>query len=137
MTTDIRNVVVFGESGGGKSSVINMLDGGPSLTTHDGAESIVFTHANRMKIVSDRNYQVFDTVGLNHTARKQGRTTEEDVKEKLTQIIERLGTGLHLLVYVMQAPQIPATAQKNYHIFFKEVCHTRVPIVLIITGLEN
>jgi putative ribosome biogenesis GTPase RsgA len=34
---DIPNTVVFGETGGGKSSVINMLDGdGPLMTVEDG-----------------------------------------------------------------------------------------------------
>jgi predicted GTPase len=137
MSTEILNVVVFGESGGGKSSVINMLDGDPSLTTHDGAESIVFTHAARMKIISGRTYRVIDTVGLNHTAGKQRRNMAKDVRQQLTQIIKSLDTGLNLLVYVMRAPEILSTAQKNYCIFFEDVCRKQVPIVIIVTCLEN
>jgi hypothetical protein len=141
----IPNIVVFGETGGGKTSVINMLDDvDPPLTVDDTAEGTVFTHAARTKTISGQVYRIFDTVGLNRPAQTQKwkpwghwRDVAKDTKHQLTKIIKNLDPGPNLLVYVMRAPQIPSTAQKNYRIFFGDVCEKQVPIVIIITGLEN
>lgn len=139
MGPSICNVIVFGESRGGKSSVINMLDGnGPAIPVDDSAEGVVFNHAACKKTISGRTYQVFETVSINKPRRtmwsRQNRTNE--TRDQLIRIIKGLDTGLNLLVYVMRAPQIMATAAENYRLFYEIVCEKRVPIVVVITGLE-
>jgi hypothetical protein len=59
------------------------------------------------------------------------------MNDRLKQVVASLDSELHLLVYVMQGGQIPSTAQKDYHIYFDLVCRRQVPIVAVITGLEN
>lgn len=138
MGHSIRNVIVFGESGGGKSSVINMLNGNPPpLPVHDGAEGVVFHHATRTKTIAGQTYQIFETVSINKPRRKWlGQNDTKAAKEQLIRIIKGLDTGLNLLVYVMRAPEIAKTAADNYHLFHNVVCGERVPIVVVITKLE-
>ena len=139
MDHSIRNVIVFGESGGGKSSVINMLNGNPPLPLNDGAEGVVENHATRTKTISGQTYRVFETVSINKPGRGWlGRTRNDTraAKEQLIKIIKGLNTGLNLLVYVMRAGEIMKTAADNYRLFHDVVCEGRVPIVVVITKLE-
>ena len=137
MVHSIPNIVVFGESGGGKSSVINMLNGNPLLPVNDGAEGVVFNHATCEKTISGQTYRVFETVSINKLGRGWlGRNDTRAAKEQLIKIIKGLDTGLNLLVYVMRAGEIMKTAADNYRLFHDVVCEGRVPIVVVITKLE-
>jgi GTP-binding protein EngB required for normal cell division len=139
MDHSIRNVIVFGESGGGKSSVINMLNGNARpLSVSDAAEGVVFNHTTRTKTISGQTYQVFETVSINKPGRKWlGKKDTRAAKEQLIRIIKGLDTGLNLLVYVMRAGEIMKTATENYRLFYEVVCEKQVPIVVVITKLES
>jgi hypothetical protein len=52
-------------------------------------------------------------------------------------LIQQLEDGVNLLVCVMRAPRIPYALQQNYEMFFEILCSRRVPIVIVITGLEE
>lgn len=135
----IPNVIVFGESGGGKSSVINMLDGGPALPVDDSAEgsTSVVSPTACQKTISGLRCQVFDTGGLNKPGKTTWRRKDKTklARRQLERIIEE--TKFNLFVYVMSAPQIPRTAQQNYRILYDLAGPKRVPIVVVITRLED
>jgi len=130
-------VIVFGESGGGKSSVINMLEGDGDIPVDDSAEGVVFNYATRKKTISGQPYNVFETMSINKLGRWPRRNDTKATKDQLIRIIEELDTGLNLLVYVMRAPEIMTTAAKNYRLFYEIVCEKEVPIVVVITKLES
>jgi hypothetical protein len=129
------NVIVFGESGAGKSSVINMLHGDLLAEVSDGATGVTFENQSYMKDIGGRCFRVFDTVGLNEGS--HGTVKPQDAVEKLWKLINKLGDGVHLLVLVMRGPRVTQTFERNYKLFFEIFCQRKVPIAIIITGLEG
>jgi len=48
-----------------------------------------------------------------------------------------LDDGVSLLVYVVRGPRLSPSIRKNYELFYEIFCEEKVPIVIVITGLEN
>lgn len=130
----VPNVIVYGESGAGKSSVINMLEGGKLASVSDQAIGVTFSSAAYEKTISGLDFKIYDTVGLNEGSK--GTVSAENAIEGLHGLMGQLVDGVSLLVYVMRAPRIKSTTQGNYQLFFEIFCQKKVPIVIIITGLE-
>jgi len=45
--------------------------------------------------------------------------------------------GVHGLLFCIRGGKISDIVQRNYTLFYEFLCHERVPLTLIITGLEN
>jgi predicted GTPase len=131
----VPNVIVFGETGTGKSSVVNMLDGGTKAAVSSSAKGVTFSSTCYEKTIFGSTYRVFDTVGLNEGT--AGTVAAKDAIKELYNLICQLNDGVNLLVYVMRAPRVTQTAQQNYEMFFDVFCHKMVPIVMVVTGLEE
>ncbi|PVF92546.1 hypothetical protein CPB86DRAFT_791034 [Serendipita vermifera] len=129
------NIIVFGETGAGKSSIINMLNGDRDAAVSSGALGQTFANERYVKEVNGHMLNIFDTAGLNEG--KEGTVAAADAIKNLYRLIRQLDNGVNLLVYVMRAPRIKETAQKNYKLFYEKFCHSSVPVVVIITGLEE
>jgi predicted GTPase len=129
------NVIVFGESGAGKSSILNMLEGDIKAPVSDRATGVTFQNACYKKMIGRTTFSIFDTVGLNEGS--AGTVTAKDAVEGLYRLIHQLDDGVNLLVYVMRASRVTRTTQQNYEMFFDVFCRRKVPIVIVITGLEN
>ena len=128
------NVVIFGETGVGKSSVVNMFDGDEQASVGNGAQGVTFTHRSYEKRICETSFRVFDTVGLNEGA--EGTVDAATAIVELYKLITGLENGVSLLVYVMRAPRITTTRKKNYELF-RTLCDETVPIVMVVTGLED
>lgn len=136
----LRNVVFFGETGVGKSSVINMLREG---TAHSGSEILVSSGAVGCTFESKayrtelngKQYMLWDTAGLNEGAR--GTVTHQDSVDNLASLLRNLGGRIHLLVYCIRGKRFRQVIKDNYELFYKQFCGSRVPIVVVVTGLEN
>lgn len=143
MMASTPNVIIFGESGGGKSSVVNMLQGDSDRPVEsdrpaevsDRAAGLTFSNSCYSKMIGGSRFQVFDTIGLNDASGVTGEP--KAVRNELKKFIKGLDNGVNLLVYVMRQPRIPASANRNRELFFDRICKEQVPIVIIITGLEN
>jgi hypothetical protein len=137
----IPNILVFGSTGAGKSSVVNMLDDDADVidVTHadvsNGAAGVTFSNTSYQKTILGMAVNVFDTVGLNEGLR--GTTSPTAAVRELYDLTRQLPDGISLLVFVMRAPRITLLTQQNYHMFFDIICERQVPIVIVITGLEN
>jgi hypothetical protein len=131
------NVIIFGATGAGKSSLVNMLEGkGEERAEVDGgAKGVTFTNTCYTKMISNLPCQLFDTVGLNEGS--GGLVDVQAAIGGLYKLIRKLDNGVNLLVYVMRAPRITEAARQNYELFHNVFCQKKVPIVIVITGLEN
>jgi predicted GTPase len=127
------NVIIFGDTGVGKSSVINMLHGGDIAKVSDGTTGTTFDNQSYMKEIGGKYFKVFDTIGLNEGS--HGTVKPKDAIEQLWKLINALADGVHLLVFVMRAPRITQTCEQNYKLFFEIFCEKKAPIAIIITGL--
>jgi predicted GTPase len=134
-STHIPNVIVFGESGAGKSSVVNMLDGNLVAKVSHGVVGMTFNNTPYTKTIRGSKFNVCDTVGLNEAT--PWSDAPQDDSNALQKLIGLLEDGVHLLVHVMRAPRITETTKKNYDMFFRGFCRSSVPIVLVVTGLED
>ncbi|KAN0091363.1 hypothetical protein V8E55_004929 [Tylopilus felleus] len=132
-----RNIVVFGESGVGKSSLINQIAGRSIAATSSGAKGCTFRHRKYELQVDDTPYAIWDTSGLDEGT--YGTVPAEIAEEHLKQLLRDLtrANGIHLLVYCIRASRLRKTLLNNYNLFYSAICRKKVPIVAVVTGLEN
>jgi len=132
-----KNIVLFGQTGGGKSSVVNLMAGQEIAETSAGTERCTLHWKEHSIAFHGHNYKVFDTVGL---AEQEFRKTEYlEAIESSYNLVTQLARegGIDLLLFCMRAGRITTTTQANYRLFYEWLCEKKVPIVLIITGLDT
>ncbi|KAG1904898.1 P-loop containing nucleoside triphosphate hydrolase protein [Suillus fuscotomentosus] len=134
---DTCNVVIFGQTGAGKTSLVNLITAVPTSPDAEGCtrQTIVYgydavAHNRIVKV------QLFDTAGLDEDS--EGTDLNEQAQMGLKKLIRTLMTkgGIHLLVYCVQGTDDASALQRNYKLIDSEV-KARVPVVLVVTGLEN
>ncbi|OAX34837.1 hypothetical protein K503DRAFT_746785 [Rhizopogon vinicolor AM-OR11-026] len=132
------NVIVFGESGVGKSSVINMLTEEPVAAVSNQALGCTYASTKYRATIGGREAMLYDTAGLNEA--EAGTVSPQQAIQNLHSLVEDLKT-VNLLVYCIRGTRFRKIVADNYNIFRKMICGRargpKVPIVLVITGLEN
>jgi predicted GTPase len=131
------NIVLFGQAGAGKSSLVNLMAG--KDVAHTSSDLTCCTlHWQEYPIQFDgASYNVFDTVGLEEP--QLGIPQYLDAVENsytLIQNLERQG-GIDLLLFCMRAGKLSTTLQTNYRLFHEFLCNKKIPVVVVITYLEN
>jgi GTPase SAR1 family protein len=130
------NVIVFGESGVGKSSVINMLMGEPVAAVSNEAAGCTYKSNKFRTTIDGREVMLYDTAGLDEA--EAGTVSPERAIQNLRSLVKDLKT-VNLLVYCIRGIRFRTIVADNYNIFRNTICgsNRKVPIVLVITGLEN
>ncbi|KAG1737382.1 P-loop containing nucleoside triphosphate hydrolase protein [Suillus lakei] len=132
-----KNIVLFGQTGAGKSSLVNLMAGEDVAGISNDLKPCTL-HWQEYPIEFDgESYNVFDTVGLEEP--QLGITQFLDAVENAYKLIQELETqgGIDLLLFCMRAGTLTATLQNNYRLFHEFLCDKKVPIVVVITYLEN
>ncbi|KAF9442785.1 hypothetical protein P691DRAFT_764883 [Macrolepiota fuliginosa MF-IS2] len=130
-----RNIIVFGETGAGKSSLINMLAGDDVVVVSDAARGCTAESAPSPIIIDGTQYVLWDTSGLNEGER--GTVPMGEALYSLRNLVRKLEDGINLLVYVVRAGRYRNIIKNNYDIFTQIICEGKVPVVIVLTGLEN
>ena len=133
-TLERHNVIVFGETGAGKSSVINMIVGHDVAASSSTAAGCTFHSEPYETSIDGLPLKLWDTSGLNEG--RNGTVSAKDAVNSLFDLITRV-QGVSLLVYCIRGPRIKSTTADNYELFFNGLCHAKVPILLVVTGLEG
>ncbi|KAG1723929.1 P-loop containing nucleoside triphosphate hydrolase protein [Suillus lakei] len=131
------NIVLFGQAGAGKSSLVNLMAEKDIAGTSNGMQLCTLRWQEYSIKIDGESYKVFDTVGLEEP--QLGIPQYLDAVEnsyKLIQDLERQG-GIDLLIFCMRAGRLTTTLQTNYRLFYEFLCDKKVPIVVVITYLEN
>lgn len=134
-STPPHNIIIFGSSGCGKSSIINMLHGEDIAPVSSGARGCTFESKPYTIIIDGREYRIHDTAGLDEGA--AGKVSSKEAISKLYQLLRNLEGGVVLLIYCMRGPRLTDAIQRNYRIFYEGFCSKKVPIVVAVTGLED
>ena len=132
-----QNIVIFGETGSGKSSLVNLIVGQQVAATSYGTDGCTLDSTLYETDVGQYHLRIYDTVGLNEP--HLGAEHYLAAIEKAHQLISTLNNagGVHLLVFCVRGGRITATTQHNYRLFYEFLCCRLVPVALVITNLES
>lgn len=132
-----RNVVVFGESGVGKSSVINMIAGKDITQTSNDAVGCTFRYQCHHVLLDGLNVNIWDTVGLDEGT--EGTVPARQAESSLKAFLHHITrwNGIDLLLYCVRGTRVRQALVRNYNIFYAAICRKKVPVALVVTGLEN
>ena len=132
-----KNIVLFGETGAGKSSVVNLMVGEEKAVTSPDAQRCTMHWEEYSMTFDGHSYKVFDTIGLEYPELGINEYLEAIVNAHnlITKLVSE--GGIDLLLFCMRAGRISGTVQKNYRLFYEWLCEKKVPIVLVVTGLER
>ncbi|KAG2064361.1 hypothetical protein BDR04DRAFT_971985, partial [Suillus decipiens] len=133
-----RNVVIFGDCGSGKSSVINAIAQTELAETSPDALGCTLTTVRHTVEIRGQTFVLFDTPGLNEGS--AGKVPAAKAERKLKSLLRELmssSNGISLLVYCMRSATAPCTVFQAYNTFYSDICRKKVQIVVVVTGLEN
>jgi tRNA U34 5-carboxymethylaminomethyl modifying GTPase MnmE/TrmE len=132
-----KNIVLFGQSGAGKSSVVNLMAGEKRAETSPETEHWTKCWEEHFIDVDGCACKVFDTVGLKEPQLGTTEYLEAIVNAyELIKMLKQEG-GIHLLLFCVRAAKFTSTIRNNYRLFYEWFCEKNVPIVLVLTGLEG
>ncbi|KAG2131409.1 P-loop containing nucleoside triphosphate hydrolase protein [Suillus bovinus] len=132
-----RTIVLFGDTGAGQSSVVNLIAGNEVARTSPDMQRCTMGWTEYHIGFDGGSYTVFDTIGL-QVPQLGIEEYIESVKGayRLVKKLDENG-GIDLLIYCVRAGRVTATLQSNYRLFHEFLCEKKVPIVLVITNLER
>lgn len=131
------NIILFGETGVGKSSVINLFAGEPVAKVSSDAEHGTLKSTRYTLPLRGAEVRIWDTVGLEEPT--MGVSGYLSAIEKAHTLVRDLGNagGVDLLLFCIRGSRITATTQGNYRLFYEVLCNKEVPIALVVTNLER
>ncbi|KAF9222610.1 P-loop containing nucleoside triphosphate hydrolase protein [Gyrodon lividus] len=137
MGSPSTNIILFGETGVGKSSVINLIAGRVVAAVSPDAMGCTMSSHRHEFDVDGRKFRIWDTVGLEEP--EMGVNGYLAAIVGALELIQQLSQqgGVDLLVFCMRGNRVTATTQSNYRLFYEVLCQSEVPIALVITHLER
>jgi hypothetical protein len=130
---DCVNIILFGEAGCGKSSLVNLIVGKDVAKVSDGWGSCTFQSEAYEAVIGNTRFAIYDTAGLDEG--DQGRVPHWSAIRELYTLIRQLD-GISLLIYCMRG-RVKENAKANWNLFYRVICGEKVPIIAILTGLEG
>ncbi|KAF8553106.1 hypothetical protein OG21DRAFT_1485691 [Imleria badia] len=133
----IPNVIVFGEAGVGKSSIINLIAGQKLAHTSNDAFGCTFQHQRYHITLDKMTCALWDTAGLDEG--DQGTVPSKLAEDNLRELMRALehSGGIHLIIYCIRGSRLTKALKRNYDLFYVMVCRKKVPVALVVTGLEH
>ena len=113
-----------------------MIAATASASVSSAAVGCTFESVSYDAELNDRKYRLWDTAGLNEG--EHGNVSADRAIESLQELVQSLKDGgVSLLVYCIRGSRLRDIVKINYDLFHKIICDGKVPIVVVITGLEN
>lgn len=130
-------MVVFGESGVGKSSLINLILESSAAKTSPDADPCTTRNEQYDTLIHGKKFKIWDTPGVNEGSLGVVRAAiaERSLKQLLRKLLER--NELSLLVYCVRASRATQALVRHYRKFCPLVHKSAIPVVIAVTALEN
>ncbi|KIJ06534.1 hypothetical protein PAXINDRAFT_19376 [Paxillus involutus ATCC 200175] len=138
MASPSINIILFGETGVGKSSVVNLIAGQKVADVSPETGLCTMSSTHYAFFVEGRQFHIWDTVSLEEPE-LGGANGYLPAVQKSNELIQQLSTqgGVDLLLFCMRGNRVTATTQSNYRLFYEVLCGSKVPIALVVTHLER
>ena len=114
-----------------------MIAGKDITQTSNDAVGCTFRCQCYQVLLDGLNVNLWDTVGLDEGTEGTvpAKQAESSLKAFLRQITR--WNGIDLLVYCVRGTRVRQALLRNYNIFYAAICRKKVPVALVVTGLEN
>lgn len=133
-TNEPIRILVFGETGTGKTSLCNALSG-QKMPTSDRAVGVTFHSQNYLPFTRhDCPFILTDTVGLNEG--DKGTVTATEAFKNLLELVRKSENGYNIFIQVAHQ-KITKSLCDNYKFFVETVAQKKIPVILVVTGCEN
>ncbi|KAF6749763.1 hypothetical protein DFP72DRAFT_912652 [Ephemerocybe angulata] len=133
-----RTIVFFGETGIGKSAIIDMLfesEGkGPAPGRSDGSTLVNVEHILHLNDHS-LSLKLWDTPGLSKSHCRGDDASPGELN--LLKLLGDLTGSTDLLVYCVNGRRFRPIVRQMYDLVYSWACQEQVPILLVVNGLEN
>ena len=133
------NVLLFGETGVGKSSVINLVMGKDAAQTSPDAPACTLTHTSYEVTLGNRCFKLWELSSLDDMGYFRALFTKWQLKKAYKKLLR--DEGVYLLLYCMRGSRAQRALVKDYKIFTDVVGSTagrgRIPVAAVVTSLEN
>ncbi|KIJ67578.1 hypothetical protein HYDPIDRAFT_49525, partial [Hydnomerulius pinastri MD-312] len=128
----VRNVVVFGESGVGKSSLVNLIVGSDAAKTSCDANACTVRTEQYDVIIKEKKFKIWDTAGLDGGSFGFNRTTVagRDLKRFLHKLLK--SNDLSLLVYCVRASRATQALVRHYRTIHSLIFPSGIPMVIVV-----
>jgi GTPase Era involved in 16S rRNA processing len=127
------NVLVVGQTGCGKSSVVNMLAGESRAPTSDDLGHCTQHWTEYAIPVDGRSFQVFDTIGFLEPGLDTEGYTNAIADTYLAIDVLRKRGGIDLLLYCVRGDEIEKM-RGHYRLLREVFCEEEVPVALVVTN---
>lgn len=131
------DIVLVGEIGVGKSSLINLIARANVARVSSDTIGCTRTVAKYTFEEKSRIFHLYDTPGL--VDPQMGDKPFVDPIDIIQQLIRSLGhgNGPDLVLFCIDKSKPTAAFKRNYCIFYKFICGSKVPFALAVTKLEQ
>ena len=131
------NVLVFGETGVGKSSVINLILGEDLAQTSADAPTCTLEHTPYAISLGNRQFKLWEVSSIAPMNFFRRLFMKWNMKRKYKKLFK--ADGVYLLLYCMRASRAQGTLVKDYNFFTSIVGSSagRVPVAAAVTCLED
>ncbi|KAG1860016.1 P-loop containing nucleoside triphosphate hydrolase protein [Suillus tomentosus] len=131
------NVVIFGQTGAGKSLLVNLMAGETVAEISSDLKPCTQKWEKYPIKLDGGSYNIFDTAGLREPQLQPSQYFDAiENAHSLIQTLKRRG-GIDLFIFCVRACRFTTTLQSNYRLFKEFLCEKKVPIIMVITYLEN
>lgn len=115
-----------------RNEVAKVSNEAAGCTTFSQSYEVSHSLVDSKSHISSHTYTFYDTPGLNEG--EQGNVPNQKALNNLYKLVQ--GFSLNLIIYCIAGSRLTDMVRVNYDLFWGVICEGRVPIVLVVTGLE-
>ncbi|KAG0704682.1 hypothetical protein DFH29DRAFT_910484 [Suillus ampliporus] len=133
------NVLLFGETGVGKSSIINLVVGQDAARTSPDAETCTLEHTSYEVSLGSHRFKLWEVSSIESMGFFRGLFFKWRIKKTYKRLYK--DDGVYILLYCMRGSRAQRALIRDYKFFTDVVGSTsgpgRVPVAAVVTSLED
>ena len=114
-----------------------MIAGEKVARTSNDAQGCTFNHERYDIPLDNMLCSLWDTTGLDEGS--EGTVPARMAENNLRELMQELAHsgGIHLVIYCVRGSRLTRALRRNYDLFYVTICRRKVPVALVVTGLEH